>query len=273
METNGVNDPSNTNEQVVSEQEVLSADKSVSREGNVVLRPSGPWTPNVHDLLKSLKRDGFSHLPDVVGSGMNEDGREMLSYVEGEFVHPGPWSDEALMEVGRMLRRLHDTAASYVPADGAVWQPWFLRELGGTSRIVSHGDIAPWNMVTRDGMPVALIDWEFAGPVDPMAELARVCWLFPQLHDDDVAEKVGLPPAAIRAKQVRLLVDAYGLAAKERLLLLDRIIEVAVREAAEEAVEAGITMESIGPQWGLAWRIRAAAWMLRNRRILEQALA
>ncbi|CAG7648612.1 hypothetical protein PAESOLCIP111_05642 [Paenibacillus solanacearum] len=252
---------------------MLSAEKSVSREGNVVLRPAGPWTPHIHQLLRHLKRDGVTGVPDIVGSGLSEDGREMLGYVEGEFVHPGPWSDEALAEVGRMLRRLHDAAASHAPDGDAAWQPWFLRGVGGPHRIVSHGDIAPWNMVTQGGMPIALIDWEFAGPVDPMAELARVCWLFPQLHDDDVAAKVGLPPADVRARQLRLLVDAYGLPAKERRQLLDLIIEVAVREAAEEAIEARITSDSIGPQWGMAWRIRAAGWMLRHRSLLEQALA
>ena len=52
---------------------------------------------------------------------------------------------------------------------------------------------------------------EYAGPIDPLIELARVCWLFPQLHDDDVAEMVRLPPLEIRVRQLRLLVDAYGL--------------------------------------------------------------
>lgn len=54
-------------------------------------------------------------------------------------------------------------------------------------------------------MPVAMVDWEYAGPVDPLVELARVCWLFPQLHDDDLAEMYDLPSLTIRAKQVRLL--------------------------------------------------------------------
>lgn len=258
---------------------VLSADKSVSRRGDVVFRPARPWTPSVHSLLRHLEHNGFREVPRVIGSGVDSDGRETLTYVEGEFVHPGPWSDDALVEVGRMLRRLHDAASTYVPAADAVWQPWFLRELSGMKRIIGHGDVAPWNMVTRDGMPIALIDWEFAGPIDPMIELARVCWLFPQLHDDDVAEMVGLPPVTVRAKQLRLLVDAYGATKEQRQSLLDRIVEVAVRETAEEGIEARITMHGWDSSrdagqllWGLAWRARAAAWMLKHRPVLEQAL-
>jgi Ser/Thr protein kinase RdoA (MazF antagonist) len=253
-----------------NEETVLSTQKSVNRKADVVLRPTGPWTESVHSLLNHLAHVGFDAAPTAIGYAA--DGREMQSYIEGEFVHPGPWRDEAIVAVGQMLRRLHDATTSFEPAEDAQWQPWFLRELGGARRVISHGDIAPWNMVTRDGMPLALIDWEFAGPVDPMVELARVCWLFPQLHDDDVAEMVGLPPLADRARQLRLLVDAYGVTDFERQHLLDLILTVAVREAAEEAIEAGITPESQGPQWGLAWRIRAAAWILRHRAMLEQAL-
>ncbi|WP_308636915.1 aminoglycoside phosphotransferase family protein [Paenibacillus silvisoli] len=254
---------------------ILSTEKSVSRNENMVFRPSGPWTANVHALLRHLRQSGFTSLPSVIGSGLDAEGREVLSYVEGEFVHPGPWSDEALAGVGSMLRKLHQASSGFEPADaGAAWKPWFLRELGGGAKLVySHGDIAPWNMVARDAAPYALIDWEFAGPVDPMAELARVCWLFPLLHDDDVAERVGLPSLDVRARQLRILVDAYGLNAEQRHALFDLIVEVVVRETAEEAIENRITPESHGPLWGIAWRARAAAWILRNRRVLQNSLA
>ncbi|MGE5673109.1 MAG: phosphotransferase [Mycobacterium leprae] len=251
---------------------LLSRDKSVSRTGNLVLRPAHPWTASVHALLRHLEQAGFP-APRVVGSGFQPDGREALSYVEGEFVHPYAWRDEAIVEVGRLLRRLHDATASFVPPADAVWQPWFLRELGGPHRVIGHGDVAPWNMVTRAGMPVALIDWEYAGPVDPMFELARTCLLFPQLVDDDIAEKWRLPPATVRARQVRLLADAYGLSAAQRHDLLEHILEVGIREAAQEAIDAGVTPESVGPLWGIAWRTRSAAWITRHRSTLAQALA
>jgi thiamine kinase-like enzyme len=53
--------------------------------------------------------------------------------------------------------------------------------------------------MARDGLPVALIDWEIAGPVDPMVELAQMAWLNAKLHDDIVAEREHLPPLAARA--------------------------------------------------------------------------
>ena len=48
----------------------------VQRQGNVVLRPTGPWTPTVHSLLRHLEEVGFSGAPRVVGSGFAPDGRE-----------------------------------------------------------------------------------------------------------------------------------------------------------------------------------------------------
>lgn len=251
---------------------ILSIEKSVSRKEDKVFRPSGPWTPSVHSLLRHLPKSGFKTLPSVIGSGLDSKNREMLSFIDGEFVHPGPWSDDALAEVGRMLRRLHDASSTFEPAVDAVWKPWFLRELGVSKHIYSHGDVAPWNMVTREGIPFALIDWEFAGPVDPLIELARVCWLFPQLHDDDIAEMVGLPTLDVRARQLRLIVDSYGLDPKQRHELFDLILEVVVRETAEEAIEKRITPECHGALWGLAWRARAAAWILRNRIVLQNSL-
>ena len=32
---------------------------------------------------------------------------------------------------GALLRALHDATAGFVPPDGAVWQPSWLRDLGG----------------------------------------------------------------------------------------------------------------------------------------------
>ncbi|MDF2958649.1 MAG: aminoglycoside phosphotransferase [Paenibacillus sp.] len=261
-----------TNTDQSRNESLLSAAKSVSCKNNVVLRPAAKWSASVHDLLRHLESVGFQEAPRVVGTGFDSDGRETIGYMEGEFVHPGPWSDEGLVKVGQLLRKLHDAAASFEPAADAEWQPWFLRGLGGKRRVIGHGDVAPWNMVTRDGMPVALIDWEYAGPIDPMIELARVCWLFPQLHDDDVAEMAALPPLDIRARQLRLLVDAYGVPADQRHILLDHIVEVAVCETAEEAIEKNVTPDSYGPLWGFAWKSRAAAWILRHRSVLERAL-
>lgn len=99
-----------------------------------------------------------------------------------------------------------------------------------------------------------------------------MCWLNAQLHDDDVAERAGLGSAEDRARQVGLIADGYRLGAAERAELVEMIITVAVQDAADQAIEASITPDRGDPAclWGLAWRIRSAAWVQRHRRLLER---
>jgi hypothetical protein len=67
------------------------------------------------------------------------------------------------------------------------------------------------------------------------------------------------------------------------------MIELAVRSAAQEAIDGGVTPESTRPAelsllgstplqghdvlWAITWRTRGAARMLRNRAVLGRALA
>jgi hypothetical protein len=247
----------------------------IFRNGNVIHRPSGPWTPTLHTLLRHFESVGFAGAPRVVGTGFDSEGLETLSFIEGEFVQPGPWTLEGATGVGKLLRNVHDATSSYHPPPNAVWAPWFGRDLGGRVRVIGHCDAGPWNIVARNKMPTALIDWEYAGPVDPLVDLAQACWLNAQLHSDDVAERQGLPPLADRARQLRAMVDAYGLTVHQRRNFVDTIIEFAVHSVAAEADEFEIgpdTTEASG-LWGMAWRARSAAWMLRNRSTLQNALA
>jgi hypothetical protein len=252
---------------------------AVIRRGGVIIKETGPWAPTVHALLDHLEAVGFPAAPRVVGSGFDGQGRELLTYIEGEFTHPGPWSLEGAAAVGELLRALHEATASYqLPLD-AVWYPWFGRVLGGPGRVIGHCDVAPWNIVAREGLPIALIDWDFAGPVDPLVELAQACWLNAKLHSDDVAAREGLPSLAERARQLRAMVDAYGLTSRQRRGFVDRIIEFVVHDIAEQADDAGVTSEVISehaaPQlvWAFAWRARAATWLYRHRRTLQNALS
>lgn len=248
---------------------------TVHRRGDVVLRATGPWTPAVHDLLRHLERVGFAGAPRLVGTGLDPSGREVLTYIEGGFTQPGPWTLDGATAVGRLLRDLHDATASYTPPAGAVWFPWHGRDLGGPRRVIGHCDVAPWNIVARAGRPVALIDWETAGPVDPLVELAQACWLNAKLHDDVVAGIEGLPPLAERARHLRAIADGYGLPAADRARLVDRIVEFVVCDTAHEADDAAVTPDMTShPQalWAMAWRARAGAWIVRHRRALENAL-
>lgn len=247
---------------------------SVWRRGTVVLRDPAPWSETVLEFLRHLEAAGFEAAPRVVGSGFDPDGRETLQFIDGGFVHPHPWPETSLPHIGEMLRHLHDAGEGFAAPPGARWKPWFGRCLGNNRRVYGHCDVAPWNIVERGGTPVALIDWETAGPTDDLVELGQAVWLNAQLHDDDVGALVGLAEAEVRAGHARSICDGYGLPRRLAGRLVQAMIDVAVADAADQAIEARIAQDTAdaGPLWGLAWRARAAAWMMRRREMLIAAL-
>ena len=132
----------------------------------------------------------------------------------------------------------------------------------------------------RNGRAEAFVDWEFAGPVDRLWELAATAWLNAQLQDDDIAARHGLPDAAARARQARAIADGYGLPAADRDDLVDRLADVAIHSARSEAVGHRVTMDSRDAVtadgypvlWGVAWRARSASWIARHRGLLRRAM-
>ncbi len=252
---------------------------AVTRRGDVVLRSPGPQSPAVVELLAHLQRSGFGAAPEPIDGGFASDGREQLRFIEGESPQPLAWSIEAVFEIGRLVRRLHDATASFEPSSPPTWRPWFGRHLTGTRPVLGHGDLGPWNILALAGLPVAFIDWDNAGPVDAVWELAQACWLNAQLHDDDVAALNDLPSPSDRGAQVAALLDGYGLDRRERAGFVDKMIEFAVRSARDEAVHHGVEPDTASPAddgfpvlWGVTWRTRAAAWMLDHRDLLRRSI-
>jgi len=161
----------------------------------------------VHEYLRYLERAGFEGSPRVLGV---RDGREELTYLEGDVaVDPG-WEpgrpprlpgyaggDAALAAAGRLIRRLHDASRGFVPEHVDYrFHPHPPRP----GEVVCHGDLGPWNTVYRDGLPVAFIDWDAAGPRDPLADLAAAARAFVPLA----------PGVPVDGARLRLFVDAYG---------------------------------------------------------------
>ena len=229
-------------------------------------------------LLRHLEDVGFEGAPRVYGSGFDDAGHETIGHIEGEFLTFGVWSLEAADGIGRLLRRLHDAASTFKAPEDAEWYPWFGREMRHAKRGFGHCGAAPWNIVVQEGQPVALIDWERAGPVDPLVELAQACWLNAKLYDDIVAEREGLPEWPERGRILHTIVDGYGLSQAQRRGFIDLILEVAVRATADEADQAqvvpGTRSEDTAPQlvWALSWRARSAASIFQYRAMLESLL-
>ncbi len=192
-----------------------------------VRRPTGPWTPSVHALLRHLESRGFDGVPRVLG--IDDQGREMLTYLSGAtvgFARPWPaWvhSDAALAHVGAWLRRYHRVVADFVPAPGAVWRIGEHRWRAGD--VIGHNDAAPYNAVWQPGPDpgtgelTGFIDWDFAAPCPPIWDLAYVVFSWVPLHARDVVADEGFADFAGRPRRLRLLLDGYGYAGPVRDVL------------------------------------------------------
>lgn len=253
----------------------------VHRDGDTIRRRPSRWSRSVLDLLGHLETVQFAGSPRPIGSGFDDEGNEMLGYMPGESPHPSPWTDTAIVELGQMLAHFHQVARSYQPPSDAVWQDWYGRHLGDQDAGFGHGDLGPWNIIAINGSPVGFIDWDTAGPMDPLWELAQFAWLNVQLHDDEVAIVAGLGTPHDRARQLALLLDSYGLAQADRTGFVDKMVEVAVHDSALQAREQNVNPDTLSAvsdsgypfAWGMAWRIRGASWMLQHRNLLEAAIA
>jgi Phosphotransferase enzyme family len=197
----------------------------IVRRGNRLLRPMGPWSPAVHEYLQHLEAAGFCGSPRVLGI---EDGREVLTFVEGDVANDPQWqpghghrlppyarTERALRGAAHLIRKLHQAAEGFWPAITSYRFHPYPPQPG---EIVSHGNLGPSNTVYRDGIPVGFIDWAAAQPVDPLADLANAAWTFVPLAPPGQLPEAGFDPLPDLPARLRMSLDAYGLTDRAAIL-------------------------------------------------------
>jgi len=191
----------------------------VVRIGDTVHRPLRPTSPATHALLRHLDEVGFAGAPRFLG--VDEQGREVLSYVRGTAVTaPYPaWAltAEALASVARLLRDYHCAVSSFDPAPHA-WPAFPPAPFAGG--LVSHNDVNLDNVVFRDGRAVALIDFDLASPGSRVWDVACAARLWTPLRPDRCIDDARRGQVLAR---LRLFVDSYGLTEADRVRLVTAV--------------------------------------------------
>jgi len=178
------------------------------RIGPTVRRPTGPWTPAVHRLLRHLEAAGLDGIPRVLG--FDARGREVLTHLPGRTVavdgeEP---STETLRDAARWLRRFHTAVTTFRPVGTLSWRHG-ARALA-PAEIICHNDPGVYNWIVSDGRFAGIIDWDIAGPGVPLEDLAFLAWTgVPLSHEMSTPDVV---------RRLRLVADAYG-GVDPRLLL------------------------------------------------------
>ncbi len=193
---------------------------TVVRRGDTVRRTAGPWTPTIQALLRHLRAQGVTGVPEPLGT--DEQGREVLSFLPGDVAHyPLPewvWDESVLRDAGALLRRVHDASVGFLDARTAapVWQT----APHEPAEVVCHNDVAPYNMVFRDGTLVGLIDFDTASPGPRIWDLAylgyRLAPLVADAGDSEGSDVVGRLDSLAR---LDVLVAAYGMPYSRREIL------------------------------------------------------
>lgn len=250
------------------EAEVVLGDPAsgVVRIGDTVRRPVEAWTPAVHSLLRYLEEAGFRGAPRVLGT--DESGREILTFLPSEPVWP--YSNEVLVATAQLVRSLQAALAGFTAPPDAVWS---LARTPCRGAPVGHNDLRPDNTVYADGLPYGFIDWELAGPSEPLYDVVWAAVNFVPLRPDRFCLMVGFPEPPDRAARLRLFCDAYRV--EDRLEFLDKI-EAYQRNGLREIVElggAGLSpfdrFLARGEDRFVRWDLE---WLVAHRNELEQAL-
>jgi Ser/Thr protein kinase RdoA (MazF antagonist) len=145
--------------------------------------------------------------------GLDELGREVLSYIPGEVPHEMPdwiWSERLLMDVARALRQWHDATVDFEFHDGT----WSLASRG-PEEVVCHNDFAPYNCVFQDGLFVGAIDFDQCAPGPRLWDLAYTAYRFVPLMPDPGADPSELAgegspfSRTVMAQRLRTFLEAY----------------------------------------------------------------
>ena len=247
---------------------------SVVRVGETVHRATGSWSVGVHALLLYLDKRGFRDAPKFLG--MDEQGREILTFIAGE-VGNYPlahymWSDEVLVEVARLIRRYHDATVGFVISEKAHWQIEYPDR--SQHEVLCHNDLAPYNTVYRDGKPYALIDFDNAGPGPRAWDLAHAAYRFvPLTHlDDPGMERERVTNTQTQGRRLQLFCDSYGISARTVLEMVGPRVQALRNTIIERAAEGNSAFQKILAEGHLEHYERELADLHYHRAELETYL-
>lgn len=194
----------------------------ITQAANTVIRPSNPWTPHVHAFLSFLHEQGFDCVPKPCG--INADGREVVSFVDGmvynDVLPDAIMTDEVLSDVAALLHRYHDLGAQYISrlTGNELW----MLPARSPAEVMCHGDFAPYNLTFIENRLHGIIDFDTLHPGPRLWDIAYAAyrWVpFVSPSNPDYRQSLG-----DQIRRLKLFADRYGLDNSSRRQLPEMII-------------------------------------------------
>jgi len=136
---------------------------AVFRVGDKVSRPANPRSAIVHRFLGHLRRRGLEIAPEPLA--LPDEQRELLRFIPGDVpIPPFPlWAqtDTALTSIAVLLRAMHDASLDFPAKASDTWSPE-MADFALDGPVICHNDVCLENVVFRDGVAIALLDFDFA---------------------------------------------------------------------------------------------------------------
>jgi Ser/Thr protein kinase RdoA (MazF antagonist) len=181
------------------------------RRGDLVIRAAGSWSRNVQALLRHLREAGFTQAPVYV-SRDERAGTETLRFIGGQagtYPLSAPQrSAEALANVARAIRAMHDAASGFIAPEPGNWQ--YRTAIPAQVDCIGHNDLGPYNVVFDGACVTGIIDWDFAGPSSRAWDLCYAAHRFVPLSAPRSTRAFGWEPLPDQAARLRLFAEAYG---------------------------------------------------------------
>ncbi len=211
-----------------------NTNESVVRKGMTVRRQQHRCSDSVHELLDHLRRQGYRYSPAFLG--IDELGREILEFIPADTGAFGyVWqSDSILQAIAHMLREYHQATAGF---DFTACEWLYSYPDSSRHEVVCHNDFAPYNMLFKDRQPVAIIDFDLAGPGPRLRDLAYAAyWCVPLSFNS--AELRGYTQSDISAGSRRLRAFCQAYNTKDYQQLFDLVAEVLLHMSCRDSIEA-----------------------------------
>lgn len=245
---------------------------SVVRIGETVRRQLTPASGTIHQLLLHLAAAGFPGSPRFLG--IDAEKREIITYIAGETGIPSHlWqADAPLIASARLLQDYHDATVGFVPPGDAAWA--YVYPDVTKHEVICHNDFAPYNFIYQAAAPIAVIDFDLAGPGPRLRDVAYAAyWLTPLSFQS--ADQAAFAKADLRtgSRRLKLFCTTYGITPSVDLLnMIDEVLAFMGDETAMCAVVGPTVAAKLDQEGHLAHWQRERASYQAHRPLIEANL-